>query len=330
MAVFTEVSATEAAALTLRLGAGQLRSLEGIPAGIENTNYYVSTDLGDWVLTLFERLTPQQLPYYLGLMQHLAQRGLPVPRPCADAQGQLLHPVAGKPAALVNRLPGQHVLAPDLQHCAQLGTVLARLHLAVADFPLRQPNLRGLAWWQAMVPQLLPHLGGPQRQLLASELTFQQALAASPSYAALPRGAVHADLFCDNVLFDASPTQPPGQPAGPPQLTGCFDFYFAGTDRFAYDLAVCLNDWCLNADDASLDEARAQALVQAYQQVRPLAGAEHRLLPALLRAAALRFWISRLADWHLPRPASLLKPKDPLHFQRILRARIAQPWHAAG
>ena len=325
MAVFTEVSATEAAALALRLGAGQLQSITGIPAGIENTNYFVSTDQGDWVLTLFERLPAAQLPYYLGLMQHLARRGLPVPEPRADAAGQILHPVAGKPAALVSRLQGQHQLAPDLHHCAQLGQVLAQMHLAVADFPLKQPNLRGLNWWLAMAPQLMPHLGHPQRQLLASELSFQQQLAASQSYAALPRGAVHADLFCDNVLFDASSTNSLGHE----KLTGCFDFYFAGTDRFAYDLAVCLNDWCLNADDASLDPARARALVQAYQQVRPLAGAEHRLLPALLRAAALRFWISRLADWHLPRPAALLQPKDPVHFQRILRSRINQPWHAA-
>ena len=321
MAVFTEVSATEAAALTLRLGAGQMLSMTGIPAGIENTNYFLNTDQGDWVLTLFERLPAQQLPYYLGLMQHLARRGLPVPEPRADAGGQILHQVAGKPAALVNRLPGQHQLAPDLHHCAQLGMVLAKMHLAVADFPLKQPNQRGLNWWLAMAPQLSPHLGHPQRQLLASELAFQQQLAASPSYAALPRGAVHADLFCDNVLFDGLLRHE--------KLTGCFDFYFAGTDRFAYDLAVCLNDWCLNADDASLDPARARALVQAYEHVRPLAGAEHRLLPALLRAAALRFWISRLADWHLPRPAALLQPKDPVHFQRILRSRINLPWHAA-
>ena len=321
MAVFTQVSAAEAAALTAQLDAGELLSIEGISAGIENTNYFVTTDRGEWVLTLFERLQPEQLPFYLGLMQHLAQRGLPVPEPRAHSSGQLLHRVAGKPAALVSRLPGQHQLAPDLHHCAQLGAVLARLHLAVADFPLHQPNLRGLAWWLAMAPQLGPHLGRAQRQLLASELSFQQQVAASPSFAALPRGAVHADLFCDNVLFDGL--------AGHEKLTGCFDFYFAGTDRFAYDLAVCLNDWCLNADDASLDEARAQALVTAYEQVRPLAGAEARLLPALLRAAALRFWISRLSDQHLPREACLLQPKDPGHFERILRARINAPWHAA-
>ncbi len=319
MAVFTPVADDEAAALALRLGAGGLLAIEGIGAGIENTNYFISTESGEWVLTLFERLVAEQLPYYLGLMQHLARRGLPVPEPRADAQGQLLHTVAGKPAALVNRLPGHHQLAPDLHHCAQVGGLLARLHLAVADFPLHQPNLRGLAWWQAMAPQLQACLQPAQQQLLADELAFQQWVAASPAHAALPHGAVHADLFCDNVLFDGLP--------GHEKLTGCFDFYFAGTDTFAYDLAVCLNDWCIDADDASLDESRTQALLQAYQHHRPLSTAEARLMPAMLRAAALRFWLSRLGDWFLPRDAALLQPKDPAHFERILRSRIAKPWH---
>ena len=319
MAVFTEVSADEAAVLTLRLGAGELVSLTGIAAGIENTNYFVSTRSGDWVLTLFELLTAAELPFYLGLMQYLAQRGLPVPEPRADAQGRLLHRVAGKPAALVNRLPGQHQLAPDLHHCAQLGSLLARMHLAVADFPLLQANLRGLTWWQSMAPRLLPCLTPSQQRLLRDELDFQQQLAASAAHTALPCGAVHADLFCDNVLFDGLP--------GHEKLTGCFDFYFAGIDSFAYDLAVCLNDWCLNADAASLDEARAQAMLRAYTLHRPLTAMESRLMPAMLRAAALRFWLSRLGDWFLPRSATLLSPKDPVHFERILRARINLPWH---
>ncbi len=321
MAVFTEVLPAEAGALTDRLGAGCLLRLTGIPAGIENTNYFVTTSTGEWVLTLFERLTAAQLPFYLGLMQHLARRGLPVPEPRADADGQMLHQVAGKPAALVTRLPGHHILAPALHHCAQLGHLLAHLHAGVADFALHQPNLRGLAWWQAMAPQLYPFLSADQQALLIEEMGFQQQLAASPAYAALPRGAVHADLFCDNVLFDGLP--------GHEKLTGAFDFYFAGTDTFAYDLAVCLNDWCLGADDAALDEARAQALVGAYRQARALSTTEQRLLPALLRSAALRFWLSRLGDWHLPREAALLEAKDPAHFERVLRSRIAMPWHPA-
>ena len=321
MAVFTEVLPAEIGALTERLGAGRLLQFKGIPAGIENTNYFVTTTTGEWVLTLFERLSAEQLPFYLGLMQHLARRGLPVPEPRADADGQMLHQVAGKPAALVTRLPGHHQLAPDLHHCAQLGHLLARMHGAVADFALHQSNLRGLTWWQTMAPQLQPFLSTGQRDLLHKEMTFQQQLAASPAYAALPRGAVHADLFCDNVLFDGLP--------GHEKLTGAFDFYFAGTDTFAYDLAVCLNDWCLDANDATLDQARAQALVGAYQQTRALSTTELRLLPALLRSAALRFWLSRLGDWYLPREAALLEPKHPTHFERVLRSRIATPWHPA-
>jgi len=323
MAVFTEVDLGEAAALLAKLGAGELLDLRGIPAGIENTNYFATTRGGssgnDWVLTVFERLSATQLPYYLQLMQHLARRGLPVPLPRADANGNLVHSLAGKPAALVNRLRGHHQLAPDLHHCSQLGHLLARLHLAVADFPLHQPNPRGLAWWTATAPQVMPFLAAPQQDLLRDELAFQQQLAASPAHAALPRGAVHADLFCDNVLFDGLP--------GHERLTAAFDFYFAGSDSFGYDLAVCLNDWCLDAADGRLDEARAQALLAGYARERPLSAVEARLLPALLRGAALRFWLSRLADWHLPRAAALLQPKDPAHFERILRARVAAPWH---
>jgi len=323
MAVFTEVSLPEAGALLARLGAGELLELQGIPAGIENTNYFATTRGADgpqhWVLTVFERLSADQLPYYLRLMQHLARRGLPVPEPRADAAGQLVHALAGKPAALVSRLRGHHQLAPDLHHCNQLGHLLARLHLAVADFPLHQPNLRGLAWWTSTAPQVMPFLSPAQQTLLADELAFQQQLAASPAHAALPGGAVHADLFCDNVLFDGLP--------GHERLTGAFDFYFAGTDSFGYDLAVCLNDWCLDAADGRLDEPRAEALLAGYTQERPLSTTEARLLPALLRAAALRFWLSRLADWHLPRAATLLQPKDPGHFEQVLRARVAAPWH---
>ncbi len=319
MAVFTPVDLPAAQVLADRLGVGTVLALEPIGAGIENTNYFVTTSAGAWVLTLFERLGPDRLPYYLRLMQHLARQGLPVPEPRADAQGEIVHQLAGKPAAWVDRLGGRHQHAPDLHHCAQLGAVLARMHLAVADFGLVQPNLRGLAWWLDTAPRVAPFLAQGQRALLDAELKFQQELAASAAYAALPRGAVHADLFRDNVLFDGLP--------GHERLTGCLDFYFAGHDSFAYDLAVCLNDWCLDDDDGRLDEARAQALVAAYTRERRLAAGEVRLLPALLRAAGLRFWLSRLADLHLPREAQLLQAKDPAHFERILRQRIANPWH---
>ncbi|WP_425258281.1 homoserine kinase [Rubrivivax sp. RP6-9] len=319
MAVYTEVGLPEADALFQRLGLGALTELRGIRSGIENTNYYANTARGQWVLTLFERLTPQQLPYYLHLMQHLAGRGIPVPAPQADAAGTLLHTLAGKPAAVVTRLPGGHRLAPDAPHCAQVGEMLARMHLAGEGFALEQPHLRGLAWWVETVPVVLPHVAPEQAALLQDELAFQQALAASPAFAALPQGPIHADLFRDNVMFDDT--------AGPDRLCGFFDFYFAGTDTLLFDIAVCLNDWCTDLASGKLDEGRAAAFVTAYQEVRPLTSAEGRLLPALLRAAALRFWLSRLWDWHLPRDAALLAPKDPAQFERVLRERIANPWH---
>ena len=321
MAVFTEVSFDEAAALVGRLGIGDLVALTPCHGGIENTNYFADTTGGRYVLTLFERLDFEQLPFYLALMKHLAERGLPVPGPHADADGTILHRLKDKPAAVVDRLPGRHNLAPDAAHCASLGEVLARLHLAGADFPMQQPNLRGLAWWAETVPVVLPFLSDAQRELIEAELAFQQHLAASAAYATLPRGVIHADLFRDNVMFDASP-------AGGDVLTGLFDFYFAGVDTYLFDIAVCLNDWCIDLESGRLVEERAAALVAAYAGVRALTGGERRLLPALMRAGALRFWLSRLWDLHLPRDASLLTAHDPSHFERVLRERVATPWHA--
>ncbi len=319
MAVFTELAFDEVRAWLLRLDVGDLTGLEGVSSGIENTNYFVDTSQGRWVLTVFERLGFEQLPFYLRLMQHLARHGLPVPEPRADAGGEIMHRLRGKPAALCTRLAGRHVELPTLAHCAQLGGTLARLHGAAADFGMQQPNLRGLLWWRETAPRVRPYLDADACALLDEELRFQEQLAASAAYAGLPRAAVHADLFRDNVLFDSADQRD--------VLTGCVDFYFAGVDTLLFDLAVCLNDWCIDADSGRIDETRATALMLAYQRQRVLTAAEHRLLPALLRAAALRFWLSRLADLHLPRDAAIVAPKDPHHFERLLRERIAQPWH---
>lgn len=319
MAVYTEVGFDEADQLLRGLGLGALTDLHPIRSGIENTNYYATTAKGQWVLTLFERLTREQLPYYLRLMEHLSQHGIPVPAPQLDGGGEIVHQVAGKPAAVVTRLPGSHRLAPDVDHCRQLGAMLARAHVAARSFAMPQPHLRGLAWWEATAPDVLPHLQPAQAELLHEELDYQRRLAASPGAAALPRGHIHGDLFRDNVMFDET--------AGEDRLCGLFDFYFAGVDVLLFDVAVCLNDWCTDAASGRLDEVRAAAFVDAYHALRPLEGAEVRALPALLRAAALRFWISRLWDWHLPRVAALLQPKDPAHFERVLRARIDAPWH---
>ncbi len=322
MAVFTEVGVDEAAGLAHRLGLGALKSLKPITAGIENTNYFLSADRGEYVLTLFERLTFEQLPFYLHLMKHLARHGILVPEPQADDTGEILHALHDKPAAVVDRLRGGHALAPSAAHCEQVGAALARMHLAGRDYPRHQPNLRGLPWWDETVPLVLPFLTPEQHALITAELAFQHSVAASASDAALPRGAIHADLFRDNVMFEDGPD-------GAPRLSGFFDFYFAGVDRYAFDIAVCLNDWCVDLPSGRLLEDRATAFVMAYDAERRLTGDELRLMPALLRAAALRFWISRLWDYHLPREAHALVPHDPAHFERVLRERVAQPWHPA-
>ncbi|MDM7950215.1 homoserine kinase [Hydrogenophaga sp.] len=318
MAVYTNVPFAEAAALLHTLDLGDLTDLQGIQGGIENTNYFVTSERGgatlQHVLTVFERLSFEQLPYYLHLMKHLARHGVPVPDPVPDAQGEILHSLQGKPAAVVNLLAGGSDLQPSLAHCEAVGETLARMHLAGRDFDRLQPNLRGLTWWNETVPVVLPFLTPEQAQLMRAELAYQNHVAASAANAALPRGPIHADLFRDNVLFVGD------------TISGFFDFYFAGHDSFVFDIAVTLNDWCVHHGgdfDGVHDEARAVALMGAYQAVRPLSAAERQLLGAMLRAGALRFWLSRLWDLHLPREASMLQAHDPAHFERVLRHRVA-------
>ena len=317
MAVFTEVSESKAQELLTQLRLGDLVELQGIQGGIENTNYFLTSSVGAYVLTLFERLTHQQLPFYLHLMKHLAQHGIPVPDPVANSDGDILLTIEGKPAAVVNRLTGSSELAPTPQHCHAVGDMLARMHLAGKDYNRHQPNLRGLAWWNQTVPVVLPFLNNAQNSLIQSELAFQNHVAHSSAYAALPRGPVHADLFRDNVMFEGT--------GNALQLTGFFDFYFAGVDTWLFDLAVCLNDWCIDIDAGALHVEKTAALLAAYQKVRPLTGAERQLLNPMLRAGALRFWTSRLWDFHLPREARMLTPHDPTHFERVLRQRLAHP-----
>jgi len=317
MAVYTEVSTKEAQALLRALNLGQLTALQACSSGIENTNYFVSAECdgqaAEYVLTLFERLTRQQLPFYLHLMKHLAGHDLPVPNPCANAFGGLVFDVHGKPAALVNRLRGKSELNPGPAHVSQVGAMLARMHLAGRDFDQHQPNLRALPWWNETVPVLLPYLSDPQAAMIGRELAFQNHIAASSSYTALPRGPVHADLFRDNVMFE--------KVNGTAQLCGILDFYFAGVDTWIFDLAVCLNDWCIDVQTHTHQTQLAHHLIASYNAVRPLQAAERELLPAMLRAGALRFWISRLWDFYLPREASVLQAHDPTHFEQVLHMR---------
>jgi homoserine kinase type II len=310
MAVYTEVSLDTAQTLFSELGLGAVSDLKGCPGGIENTNFFVDTDSGRYVLTLFERLTHEQLPFYLYLMKHLAQRGIPVPDPQADRSGDILLTVLGKPACVVNRLRGSSELTPSATHCATVGAMLARMHLAGCEYARAQPNLRSLPWWNETIPVVLPYLSESQARLIQSELSYQNHIAQSSAFAGLPRGPIHADLFRDNVMFEGT------------ELTGFFDFYFAGIDSFLFDITVCLNDWCIDLATGMPDAVRQNAFLHAYKQERAFEPAEQQLLPAMLRAGALRFWTSRLWDFHLPREASLLKAHDPVHFERVLRARL--------
>ncbi|MFP6561002.1 homoserine kinase [Paraburkholderia sp. B3] len=325
MAVFTAVTDTQLGAWMRDYDLGEIVDFRGIQSGIENSNFFLTTTRGEYVLTIFEKLTAEQLPFYLDLMRHLAAHRVPVPDPMPRADGALFGLLHGKPAAIVTKLDGKPELAPGVEHCAEVGQMLARLHLAGRDFEGDQPNLRSLPWWEETVPTVLPFLAGAQRDLLSAELAHQRAFFASADYAALPGGACHCDLFRDNVLF-AHTNAAPGHEV---RLGGFFDFYFAGCDKWLFDLAVTVNDWCVDLPTGALDLPRAEALLRAYQTVRPLAPAEIRHWDDMLRAGAYRFWLSRLYDFHLPRSAELLKPHDPGHFERILRQRLAGSANAA-
>lgn len=310
MAVFTPVNLADLSNWLLQFPLGRAHAIEGISSGIENSNFFITTDAGEFVLTIFEILTFEQVPFYLHLMNHLAQRGILVPAPVANNSGQLSAALHGKPAAIVSKLSGQSQLAPSAYHCAEVGSMLAKMHLAGQDFPLYQENLRGLSWWVETAPKVWNFLDKDQQLLLSAELQHQQTFAANPLYQQLPRGPIHADLFRNNVMFDGA------------KLTGFFDFYFAGWDTLLFDLAVTVNDWCINLTDGELDNTRVAALLDAYQQIRPFSSEEQNAWQTMLRASALRFWLSRLFDFYQPREAHSLTPHDPTHFERILRKRI--------
>lgn len=313
MAVFTAVSLDDLHQWIKQFPLGQAVGLEGISSGIDNSNFFLTTEAGQYVLTIFENLRFEQLPFYVGLMAHLAERGIPVPAPVANNDGAMVVPLHGKPAIIVSRLNGASQLDPQPVHCADVGRMLARMHLAAQDFALQQPNLRGLDWWVATAPAVMPHLNPDEAALLNSEVAYQRDFAAGSTYGTLPRGPVHADLFRNNVMFEGE------------RLSGCFDFYFAGVDTWLYDVAVTVNDWCIDLTTGVLDVERVRALLDAYHAVRPFTASEAEAWQPMLRAGALRFWLSRLYDLHLPRAAELLTPHDPTHFERILRERIAQP-----
>ncbi len=306
MAVFTSVSEAELTAWLGGYSIGQLLELQPIASGIENTNYFVTTSNGRFVLTLFEKLTADELPFYLNLMAHLSRHGIPCPSPVANRRNQFLGTLNGKPACIASRLSGKSTTAPSVAQCAAVGAMLGRMHIAGQSFSQVMPNPRGAAWRAATAPQVRPFLDAEQAALLDSEV----ALHARLNWATLPQGVIHADLFRDNVLLEEN------------RVGGLIDFYFACGDALLYDVAITVNDWCMNAG-STLDNVRAQAFLRAYHAERPLLDEESQAWPLMLRAAALRFWLSRLYDLYLPRSGELVNAHDPRHFERILKNHIA-------
>ena len=306
MSVFTTVTHEQLSAWLTNYSIGTLTALEGIAAGIENTNYFVTTSQGRYVLTLFEKLKAAELPFYLNLMDHLALQGVPSARPVRNRDGANSGELNGKPAALVSFLHGRDITAPGAGQCARCGVLLAGIHQAGGSYATSMDNPRGPQWWESVMPDIVPFLDADGVALLREEVRFQS----RQRREALPRGAIHADLFRDNVLWDDG------------RISGVIDFYFACTDALLYDVAIAVNDWCV-AEDGELDDSRATALLDAYRKARPFTTAEREVWPVMLRAAALRFWVSRLYDFYLPRPGELTHAKDPGHFRRILERHVA-------
>jgi homoserine kinase type II len=311
MAVYTEVSDEALAAFLEGYALGRLVAFRGIAEGVENSNYALKTEAGDFILTLYEkRVEKRDLPWFLGLMRHLASRGIRCPEPVAGKDGQALRELAGRPAAICTFLPGVWPRRVRTEHCAPLGAALAALHRAGEGYAAERANALGPAGWPPLLEGSRASGDSVQPGLIAEcDARLSAVLAAWPG--ALPRGHIHADLFPDNVFFL------PG-PDGRPEVSGLIDFYFACTDFLAYDLAICLNAWCFEPDGA-FNVTKARGLIGAYDAARPLTPAARAALPVLCRGAALRFLLTRLYDWTHTPDGALVTRKDPLEYLRKLR-----------
>jgi homoserine kinase type II len=318
MAVYTDVSDDALIAYLADYDIGSLVAFRGIAEGVENTNFSLRTTQGDFILTLYERrVDPADLPWFLGLMQHLASRGITCPLPVPGRDGAALRMLCGRHAAITTFLPGVWPRRVQQAHCRPLGETLARLHLAGADFAPRRPNALGPTAWQALLDRCRDRAGEVQSGL-AEELDTAAARILPAWPAALPEGHIHADLFPDNVFFLDG------------KLSGLIDFYFASTDIYAYDIAICLNAWCFEPD-FSFNVTRARALLGGYAAVRPLGAAEREALPVLAQGAALRFLLTRLFDWLNTPPGAMVTRKSPIEYLRRLRFHLGvKDWHDYG
>jgi homoserine kinase type II len=306
MAVYTDVAAEDLAPFLAGYDIGELLAYKGIAEGVENSNFLVHTGRGSFILTLYERrVAERDLPFFLALMEHLASRGITCPQPVKNRAGDTLGRLAGRPAAIVTFLDGMWIRRPSAAHGATLGEALARLHLAGADFSMRRDNALSVAGWRQLYDGIGERAGEVQRDLktvLAAELDLLE----REWPRGLPQGVIHADLFPDNVFFLND------------KLSGLIDFYFACTDTLVYDVAICLNAWCFEADH-SYNVTKGRALLASYAKTRPLSPAEWRMLPLLARGAALRFLLTRLVDWLNVPAGALVRPKDPIEYLRKLR-----------
>jgi len=306
MSVYTSIDQSELKDFLAHYSLGELVHFEGISVGIENTNYFVTTSLGEFVLTIFETVDEHELPYFLDLMAYLAEHDFPSAHPLPDDSGHYMRYLKNKPAALVRKLNGKHIKQANLPQCREVGKALGHMHTVGHQFTGQRDNQRGFDWWQSATKKVIHKLPNDQQTLLQNEIDFQN----QHQHDALPRGVIHADLFRDNALFDGD------------KLTGIIDFYYACTDFLLYDVAITVNDWCVQ-DNGELDDERVTALIESYQTERPLSQIEIDNWPTMLRAAALRFWLSRSLDWHFPRDGELTHSHDPEIFHRILQLRIA-------
>ncbi len=305
MAVYTEVPDSALSAFLDAYDLGTLLSYKGIAEGVENTNFFLHTTAGNFILTLYEkRVNAADLPFFLNLMEHLARRGLACPQPVRNRQGAALGHLCGRPAVIVSFLEGVSVKVPGVDHCRALGGALAALHAAGRDFGMTRANSLSVSAWRPLFAQA-EHQADSVSPGLAARTRADLDLLESAWPTGLPGGVIHADLFTDNVFFIGE------------DLSGLIDFYFACTDAFAYDLAICLNAWCFSPD-GSFHRDRAAALIAGYEAVRPLEAAEVAALPILARGAALRFMLTRLVDWLNVPPGALVQPKDPREYDRRL------------